>query len=298
MSAKISLFVPVNIGRNLERLLRRKAPSCELITPASSDEELRYFAKTLKDPDVADLPELIVTLHPQVLRSFDNPALRELYGPPSLEVPPLHPALRERGIESEDALVQPLLYAPVVMLVHRQLDDPPSSWADLLQPRFHGRILAPGKSTPVSLAFAGLFQRLTQAQDRLRDLTGLLDGMKYSGLPFDVLTGVNKGYYDVGILPLPFVRYGLGRNLQTVIPKEGALLLPEMMLARRDASAEALAIASELLGQNIQRFFAQLGALLPVHAEIPLPAELKGDRQLLWPGWGWYRDLATQRVSR
>ncbi|PID92443.1 MAG: hypothetical protein CSA96_03295 [Bacteroidetes bacterium] len=292
MASKIYIFVPINIGRNLEKLLKRKAPDAEFISPTSSAEELKYFEKAFGKPSGDTLPDLVVTLQPEILKYFEDPAVSEHYGTIEEGFPPLRPDLRALGFESDRPLLRPLLFTPVIMLVNKELENYPVSWMDLLDERFAGRVIAPDAQTPVSMAFDFL----------MRDMAGaaadaFLQKLKFSGMPFDVITGVNKGYYDVGLLPLPFTRYSMGKNLDTVIPAEGSLVLPQMVFLRKDASPESLSIAGELFGKNIQRFFSQLGALIPVIAEVSIPTELKQDLNFYWKGWTWYRKLALQQAQ-
>ncbi len=287
MKSKIFLFVPINIGRNLESLLKRKAPNTEFITPSSSSEELKYFASIFEKPVKEELPELIVTLQPEILNYFKKPSVREHYISIPTDFPKLRADLKALNFESTQDFVKPLLYTPIIMLVNKEVKNPPESWKDILDPRFYGKVLAPDTQTPVSIAFNFLMKDIAGTENT----DAFFSNMKYSGLPFDVITGVNKGFYDVGLLPLPFARYNMGKNLDTLIPEEGAFVLPEMLFIRKDASAETLEVAKDLFGKNIQRFFSQLGALIPVIEEIPLPVEIKTEMNFYWKGWDWYRGL-------
>ncbi len=267
--------------------MKRKAPNTEFITPASSAEELKYFEKTFSKPVEAELPELIVSLQPKILQYFENPDLQQHYVKMDDSFPALRKDLKIKQLDSSTDFIKPLLYAPIIMLVNKDIEQIPKSWNDLLKPNFHGRILAPDAQTPVSIAFNFLMRDFADNENT----TKFLNKMKYSGLPFDVITGVNKGLYDVGLLPLPFARYNMGKNLTTVIPEEGAIILPEMLFLKKNASEETLTVAKDLFGKNIQRFFSQLGALIPVIEDIPLPAELKKNMNFHWKNWEWYKNL-------
>ena len=290
MKSKIFLFVPINIGRNLESLLKRKAPNTEFITPSSSSEELNYFKEIFAKPIKENLPELIVTLQPEILKYFEKEEVRKHYISITDEFPELRNDLKSLNFASTQSIVKPLLFAPIIMLVNKDVKKPPKTWKDLLEKRFHGKILAPNNQTPVSIAFNFLIKEIADEEDTAH----FLKKMKYSGLPFDVITGVNKGYYDIGLLPLPFARYSMGKNLETLIPEDGAIVLPEMVFLRKDASAETIEVAQNLFGKNIQRFFSQLGALIPVIEEIPLPVEVKTEMNFYWKGWEWYKNLALK----
>lgn len=287
MQNKIFIFVPINIGRNLEGLLKRKAPATEFITPSSSAEELKYFGDIFENPLKKELPELIVTLQPKILNYFENSEISGQYSGFSSDFPELRKDLKEKNLASSMPNVKPLLYTPIIMLVNKDVKNPPKSWKDLLDGRFLGKVLASDAQTPVSIAFNFLMKDIAQN----KNTDAFFNSMKYSGLPFDVITGVNKGFYDVGLLPLPFARYNLGKNIDTIIPEEGAIILPEMMFLKKNASQETIEVASYLFGKNIQRFFSQLGALIPVIEEIPLPAEIRENMNFYWKGWDWYKQL-------
>ena len=291
MQSKIFIFVPINIGRNLESLLKRKAPNTEFITPSSSSEELKYFADIFENPIKEKLPELIVTLQPDILKYFEKDAVKKHYIDFASDFPELRADLKAMDLDSSMSFVKPLLYTPIIMLVNKDVKNPPRSWKDLLDSRFHGKVLAPDAQTPVSIAFNFLIKDIANG----RSTDEFFNTMKYSGLPFDVITGVNKGFYDVGLLPLPFARYNIGKNLETLIPEEGAIILPEMMFIRKDASPGTIEVAKYLFGKNIQRFFSQLGALIPVIEEIPLPVEIKEEMNFYWKGWNWYKGLIINK---
>ncbi len=287
--SKIYLFVPINIGRNLESLLQRRAPQAEFITPGSSGEELKFFEKIFTNPVRENIPELIVTLQPQILRYFEQEGVRENFESLDNLFPKVRDDLFSLGLHSPEKLVKPVLFVPIIMLVNRDVHNPPKSWRDLFEKRFHGKILLPDIKTPVSFAFSSLMKHFNDENN-----DSFFQSLKYGGLPFDVIAGVNKGFYDVGILPLPFARYNVGKNLATVIPREGAFVLPEMIFIRKDASLEVRAVARELFGTNIQRFFSQLGALIPVIPNIPLPAEIKDKMAFHWESWNWYKKIMIE----
>ncbi len=289
MKSKIYLFVPINIGRNLESLLKRKAPDTEFITPSSSGEELRYFEKLFANPVQEELPELIVTLQPEILKHFERAEVRKHFVEINTEFAPLRADLKTLNFDSTAAYIKPLLFVPLVMLINKDLKNPPTAWRDLFDKRFNGKVLLPDVQTPVSIAFNALMKTMADGED----LSGFFNSMKYSGLPFDVITGVNKGFYDVGVLPLPFARYNMGKNLDTLIPEEGSIVLPQMMFLRQGASEETKAVALDLMGKNIQRFFSQLGGLIPVIEDIPLPIEIKNNPKFYWENWAWYQQIAT-----
>ncbi len=290
MGNKIFIFVPINIGRNLESLLKRKAPNTEFITPSSSSEELKYFETIFAENDLEKLPEIIVTLQSEILKYMEREKVKNNFVEFDSSFPKLRKDLSKKNLFPTANYIKPLLFTPIIMLVNKDVKNQPTSWLDLLDERFNGKIIAPDSKTPVSIAFNFFMKDLAGG----RDVNKFLSVIKYSGLPFDVITGVNKGYYDIGLLPLPFIRYSMGKNLNVVYPNEGTIIIPEMMFLRKNASQSAIDIAKYLLEKNVQRFFSQLGALIPVIEEIPLPVEIKNNPNFYWKDWEWYNKLATK----
>ncbi len=289
MKSKIYLFVPINIGRNLESLLKRKAPNTEFITPLSSKEELKYFEKIFANPTQEELPELIVTLQPEILKYFEKDEVRQHFTEVNSQFMPLRSDLKALNFSSTLEYVKPLLFVPLIMLINKDIKNPPAAWHDLFDKRFRSKILLPDAQTPVSIAFNSIMKNMAGSEET----KVFFNSMKYSGLPFDVIAGVSKGFYDIGILPLPFARYNMGKNLETIIPEEGSMVLPQMMFLRKDASEAVKTVAQDLFGKNIQRFFSQLGALIPVIEEIPLPVEIKNNTTFYWESWDWYYKIAV-----
>jgi len=128
MKNKIFIFVPINIGRNLEGLLKRKAPNTEFITPSSSNEELQYFEDTFTKPVKENLPELIVTLQPEILKYFEDPLVKKHYTSSGKDYPPLRMDLKNINMDSTLTYVKPLLYTPIIMLVNKDVKNQPESW--------------------------------------------------------------------------------------------------------------------------------------------------------------------------
>lgn len=289
MKNKIFIFVPINIGRNLEGLLKRKAPDSEFITPKSSAEELKYFASVFENPVPENLPELVVTLQPEILKYFQNENLRIHYDVFDESYPRLRTDLQSAGFDISYSFIKPLLFTPVILLVNKDVKKKPTRWKDLLLPQFHGKILLPDAQTPVSIAFKEILKDMGE-----QGIDEFFDALKFSGLPFEIISAVNKGLYDVGVLPLPFTRYNMGSNIEPVFPEDGMIILPEMMFLRKNASTETKEVAKYLYSENIQRFFSQLGALIPVIENIPFPAEIKDNMKFYWHGWNWYKNLFSK----
>jgi len=69
MDQKVLIFVPINIGRNLDNLLRKEISGVEFITPKSPGEEFEHIELALSNPEEA--PDVIISLQPEIIRSLE-----------------------------------------------------------------------------------------------------------------------------------------------------------------------------------------------------------------------------------
>lgn len=287
---EVMIFVPVNIGRNLESMLHRQAPGLSFVLPGNASRELEYFAAIAAGE--RPFPQLIATLQGALFKVMSQDMLGKHCQPIPEDLVPLRQELKAL-YKVPDTQLAPLFVVPIVMVANANLRSIPQAWSDLFHKRFIGRVLAPDADTPVTLALRAILQDSFGVQAKT-----FLDRLACGGMPLEVAMAVNRGFYDVGIMPLPFTRYRMAGNLHTVWPKDGALGLPEMLLLNKDAGAETLNLARSLLSINVQRFFSLLGGMIPVIEGIPLPREtVQNEMNLLWKGWDWYRQLMSTSPS-
>ncbi len=281
MGQKVLIFVPINIGRNLDNLLRKEITGVEFITPKSPGEELTRIKAALAKP--ASAPDVIISLNPELVKQQGTFAASGEYE----RIEPLNFPLRpefKKQFSGGGGYLQPLFLAPLIMIANGDLSNPPQGWQDLIK-RFEGRVLAPAADTPAAMLFTAIATKDFGGGHFAAQLT-------CSGLPVDVIMSVNSGLFDVGIIPLPFARYNIAKNAKPVYPQEGALVLPQVGLMRCGAGEQAKATIDYLFGANIQRFFSQLGGMVPLRDGIPIPKEIeKNNAKLYWQGWDWYQHL-------
>ncbi len=281
MAQNVLIFVPINIGRNLDNLLRKEINGVEFITPKSPGEELTRIQAALAEP--ASAPDVIISLNPELVKQQDKLRASGDYE----RINPLNFPLRSEWSEQfsgSGGYLQPLFLAPLIMIANGELSNPPLGWQDLME-RFQGRVIAPAANTPATMLFKAVAIKDMKKSDFVAELT-------CSGLPVDVIMSVNSGLFDVGIIPLPFARYNIAKNARPLYPQEGVLVLPQVGLVKRGAGEQAQATLDYLFGANIQRFFSQLGGMIPLRDGIPIPKEIeKNNAKLYWQGWDWYQSL-------
>lgn len=285
MAEKVLVFVPINIGRNLDNLLRKEISGVEFITPKSPGEELEYIEAALAKPE--DMPDVIITLQPKILQSMEMIESGGHFEKIQKNDFVVRSDFKE-DFEGSGDYLQPLFLAPLILIANGDLEKPPLGWKDLAR-RFSGRVITPSPETPASIVFNAVMRDMGPENDRF------CEQLTCSGLPVDVIMSVNSGLFDVGIIPLPFARYNIAKNAKPVYPEEGAMVLPQIALVKKGAGEQAKKTMDYLYSTNIQRFFSQLGGMVPMREGIPIPKEVeKKNAKLHWKGWDWYKQLLRQ----
>ncbi len=282
MDQKVLIFVPINIGRNLDNLLRKEISGVEFITPKSPGEEFEHIEAALSNPEAA--PDVIISLQPEIIRSME---MIESSGHFEKIQKDEFVVRQEFKDDFEDAgdYLQPLFLAPLILIANGDIENPPQGWQDLAD-RFKGRVIAPSADTPAATVFNAVMR------DMSAENNNFCDQLTCSGLPVDVIMSVNSGLFDVGVIPLPFARYNIAKNAKPVYPEEGAMVLPQIALVKKGAGEQAKKTINYLYSANIQRFFSQLGGMVPMREGIPIPKEVeKKNAKLYWKGWDWYQQL-------
>ncbi len=282
MDQKVLIFVPINIGRNLDNLLRKEISGVEFTTPKSPGEELEYIDVALSNPEEA--PDVIISLQPKIIRSIEMIESSGNFEKIQKDDFVVRPEFKD-DFEDAGEYLQPLFLAPLILIANGDLDNPPQGWQDLAD-RFKGRVIAPSADTPAATVFNAVMR------DMSAENKSFCDQLTCSGLPVDVIMSVNSGLFDVGVIPLPFARYNIAKNAKPVYPEEGAMVLPQIALLRKGAGEQAKKTIDYLYSANIQRFFSQLGGMVPMREGIPIPKEIeKENAKLYWKGWDWYKNI-------
>ena len=286
MDQKVLIFVPINIGRNLDNLLRKEISGVEFITPKSPGEEQEHIDTALSNPK--DAPDVIISLQPKIISSLGKIKNSGHFEEIQKEAFVVRQEFNE-GFGNASDFLQPLFLAPLIMIVNGDIENPPQGWQDLAD-RFKGRVIAPSADTPAATVFNAVIR------DMSTENKSFCDQLTCSGLPVDVIMSVNSGLFDVGIIPLPFARYNIAKNAKSIYPEEGAMVMPQVALVKKGAGEQAKKTIDYLYSANIQRFFSQLGGMIPLREGIPIPKEVeKQEARLYWKGWDWYKQSLAGR---
>jgi len=172
----------------------------------------------------------------------------------------------------------------LVIVVGQDVDPRPTSWADLTDPAYAGRVAMPDPGFAGS-AFAALGY-LATADDFGMDYYRALKENEVIQVksPVEVLTGVAEGNYDAGITLDKVVRATIekGSPIELVWPEPGAIALfsPAAVVAESDDLAAARAFQEFLVSAEGQAAIASTG-WQPVRDDVEWPY----DGAVVTPDW-------------
>jgi iron(III) transport system substrate-binding protein len=184
----------------------------------------------------------------------------------------------------------------LVLVAGSEVDPQPTSWADLADPAYAGRVAIPDPAFAGS-AFAALGYLGTAEGYGMDYYARLKDnGVVVVPSPVDVLTGVAEGNYDVGITLDKLARDVIadGSPVELVWPEEGAIAVysPSAVVAESDDLAAAQALQAFLVSPEGQAAIASTG-WQPVRADIPWPL----DGAVVSPDWPALTESATRLLE-
>lgn len=215
--------------------------------------------------------------------------------------PELGAFLPEHRMEEEQFALANGRYA--VIVYNKRLvsnEDAPSTWDDLLDPRWKGRVVI-GDPLLCSAAFAivgGLvqfygfdwdfFRALRDNEVMLADTAGKVAEVVASG---EALLGI--GVHET---PLQMIKkaqqQGVESPLAIVWPEDGAIAIPRPVAIVQDAnrSDESTALAKEfvdfILSAQGQKIAVKYG-FIPVRADVPTPPGVPAEFKTITPDWEW-----------
>lgn len=196
-----------------------------------------------------------------------------------------HPVRKEmQALLDPEGYFYPISVTPLVMIYNpgkMAAEKLTHSWKDLFNPDF--RVVFPDRDKPLTRA-AGAYL-LSVWPD---EFAAFERRVVYDGTPASVVRSVMSGEYDVAMTNAGFASVGTGDRLAVNAAKEGAVLLPQLLVWRKNTGAALLPFAEFMAGRAMQSYFSGQGSW-PVHAEVTAPCDLSREKQLReWRGWTAY----------
>jgi ABC-type Fe3+ transport system substrate-binding protein len=232
---------------------------------------------------VAEIPDMISTHQLSIIMNRDRMAQSGNFENLQGQLPEIRDELKQQSFEDPSGLFSLVCLVPLLMIHHKDLPDPPSSWAELAEEKWKGKI------TVSSLRIVRRLLRFYMTQLLGDNAAKFFDNVDFEGAPIDTNLKVDSGKKEIGLVPLPFARASRNKNFVMRWPEEGAVCVPQVIIHKKGSFEQTRHISEYLLSAEVQRYMAESGMVIPVHSEAALPPELlENNLHLCWQGWDWF----------
>ncbi|BBO93394.1 ABC transporter substrate-binding protein [Desulfosarcina ovata] len=284
--ASILLHCPLNISRSLGQMMedfcrtwqKKNGLDVTIQTQPHRPDETSLFQTCLDQgrfPDLtlghvndfADLPDGEL---PAYFRSLPGryPVRREL---------------AEQGFQDPAGYFHPFVVIPFAIFYNHQLlgeDDVPGRWEDLLNARWHKKILMPDAFRVVSKVIDAFMQ--ADFPDHIEQFR---ENAVQKGAPPEVVTAVDEGQYPIGITNIAFARISRHKNTRVIWPRDGLFCMPQVMVFSRQAPDAMLEIGDFLMSPTVQEYLS-VQSFVPASPDVSLHSLVAENHcNLRWKGW-------------
>lgn len=290
---RFMIHTPVNLrGRmmdyikdNLLSLEEKIGDNISLYTPHdpeyTSDCSEEWLAPSIEKGIV---PDLIVT-HATEFAALENRSEVGLFSDRSSRYLKENPVREELSMLIDpQGIFYPICVTPLVMIYNMEKikdHELKHSWTDLFNEKY--KVIFPDRDKPLCRATGAFLKAKFPEQ-----FPAFEKKVVYEGSPANVIKAVASGEYDMAITNSPFAAMAQGRKITINFPKEGYILLPQVLVWKKGTDEKLTALADLLICEEMQRYLSEQGAW-PIRKDIPMCDTIAYNQQLTsWQGWDAY----------
>ncbi len=264
------------IKSNLGNLEKEIGDIISVHTP-SHDHSKSWLLESISDDRLPD----IMLSHSSDFAVLENSKLKELFSETAGEYADVNPVMNEyRVFEDPDRLFYPLFIVPLVMFYNKKYvikEELTHSWKDLLNDKWN--VVFPDKHTPISkVVMAYLKRNYRDKYDTLKQK------IVFGKSPVEVIHAVAAGRYHIGISNLSFSLMAKQKGLEINPTVEGAILLPQVLVFKKNSNPKLTKIADLLIKKEFQRYLGEQG-FWPVYDTAQIDILPDGEWKKDWKGW-------------
>lgn len=290
---RFMVHTPVNMRGRMTDYIKDNLPALEekigdkisLYTPHdpeySSDCSEEWLAPSIEK---GIMPDVIVT-HATEFAALDSRSETCLFSDIAARYLQANPVREELNMLIDpQEIFYPISVTPLVMVYNTEKvkeTDLSHSWADLFNEKY--KVIFPDRDKPLCRA-AGAYLKATFPEQ----FPEFEKKVVYDGSPANVVKAVASGEYDMAMTNSSFAAIAQGKRIAINSPKEGYILLPQVLVWKKGADERLTALADILASEEIQGYLAEQGAW-PVRKGIPMCDTITYNQQLVnWQGWDSY----------
>jgi ABC-type Fe3+ transport system substrate-binding protein len=298
----LMIQTPVNTRARITNYIRDLAPEMakelndEIIITSPHDFERSGDCKdNWIDNCIKDniLPDMVLT-HASEFSVLYGKDMKRFFSTMGGDYTTTKPVRKEvEAFVDKNSIFYPLFIVPIVICYNTEgIDESElnNCWEDLLNPKF--KAVLPDRSKPVT-KIVGAHILKTCPEN-----FGQFDNLDYIFSPREVIKSLISKEHDLAITNTAFAKLATGRGVSINPTKEGVLLLPQVVVFKKDADKRLLRIIDHLLEDEIQNYLGENG-FFPANSNAVAGETITLNGMIdRFEGWGSYiKDIREYELS-
>jgi len=281
---KVQIQLPLNISRGLEEILREHIEADRGEYQTEIEIENSHACGTEGEMDL-NHADIMIGFMPDLAMQTDEYLLEHMLSATGRF--PISKELQDSGFVDPRGCFHTFGIVPFVMFYNPDYTDAseiPRSWHELLEPKWKGRIMMPGKEHMAPKVIRAVLKHQNQERAQAVD-----ENITCSGMPPNVIEAVKSGKFALGITNITFGRISENQKIRMFWPEDGLLCMPQVIAWKKDLDESTLKLGDFMLSPKVQNFLIQQ-TFFPASPEAEPPAMLRNNNAALkWTGWDDFR---------
>ncbi len=187
-------------------------------------------------------------------------------------------------LKDPKGIFYPLFVVPVSMGYNKKnLDEKyiSGSWNDLFNENI--KIILPALEKPLTKAFLSFIMENFPEKS-----SNFFNNISFGNSPVDVVRSIAAGEFDMAVSNISFINMMKNKNIDLNTPKEGVMLLPQVLAWKKNADEKVLKVTELLMKKEIQNYLGEQD-FWPSLENSFLGESFKNNELLKsWQGWEKY----------
>ena len=287
---KVQIQLPLNISRGIEEILKEHIEE----NRGEYQREIDIVNSHGCGPEgeMGPQADIMIGFMPDLVQQTDEYILRRMRSAAGRF--PIRKELQDSGFVDPRGCFHTFGVVPFVMFYNPDYTDAaeiPRSWKELLEPKWKGRVMMPGKEHMAPKVIWAVLKQQNPEQAWAVD-----ENITCSGMPPNVIEAVKSGKFALGIVNITFGRISESQNIKMFWPEDGFICMPQIIAWQKDLDESTLKLGDFMLSPKVQNFLVQQ-LFYPAASEVELPEIFRNNNAVLkWTGWDDFR--AAMKNSR
>ncbi len=286
---RVQIQLPLNISRSLEDSLREHIETNAGEYPAEIILENSHACggKNAADQEHAKQADIMIGFMPELAMQTDEYLMEHIISVPGRF--PINKELQDQGFADPRGCFQIFGIVPFIMFYNPDYTDAsevPRTWSELLDPKWKGRIMMPGKEHMAPRVIRAFLKHANSEKTSAVD-----ENITCSGMPPNVIEAVKQGEFALGIANITFGKISeSSQKIRMIWPEDGLLCMPQIMVWKKGLDERMLKVGDFLLAPKVQNLLRQQ-AFVPVAPGTDFPEIIRANQVgLKWTGWDIFRE--------